>query len=66
MPAVKAAATPRPIRARPRSSIEKFSDAANSAEPSAATTINALWTRRGPYRSRRMPIGIWAAAKVRK
>ena len=28
--------------------MEKFSEAANSAEPSAATTINALCTRRGP------------------
>jgi hypothetical protein len=38
--------------------MEKFSEAANSAEPSAATTINMLCTRLGPYRSSSMPIGI--------
>ena len=30
------------------------------------TSSNALWMRRGPYRSRRMPMGIWAVANVRK
>ena len=64
-PAVNDAATPRPISARPPRSSQKLSETANNAAPRAAATITALWIRPGPYRSNKMPIGIWAAAKVR-
>jgi transposase len=49
-----------------RSSMSKLSDVANNAAPTAAATSSTLWISRGPYRSRRMPTGICATAKVRK
>jgi len=65
-PAINEAATPSPIMARPTSSSTKLSALPNSVAPPTAITSKTLWTRRGPYRSRRTPIGIWAPAKTRK
>src|SRR5215471_10536622 len=47
-PAARAAATPNPISARARTSSPNSFDQLNSAAPVAATSSNALWTRRGP------------------
>ena len=41
-PAIKAAATPKPIRSRAKMRVNKPSAAPNSAAPAAATTISAL------------------------
>src|SRR6266536_202628 len=56
-PAVNAAATPKPITARPATSNQKLSAAANIAAPTATTPNNELWMRLGPYRSNKIPIG---------
>jgi hypothetical protein len=47
-PPVTAAATPRPIRARPRTSAANPFDMLNSMAPAAANNSSAPWTRRGP------------------
>ena len=39
-PAIKAAATPKPIRSRARTSAKKLSATPNKAAPAAATSIN--------------------------
>src|SRR6266478_8059562 len=47
-PPVNAAATPSPIRARPRTSAANPFDTLNSMAPATANSSSALWTRRGP------------------
>src|SRR6266849_4526762 len=47
-PPVNAAATPSPMRARPRTSAANPFDMLNSMAPAAANNSSAPWTRRGP------------------
>src|SRR5215467_10657230 len=47
-PPVNAAATPSPMRARPRTSAANSFDRLNRMAPAAANNSSAPWTRRGP------------------
>src|SRR5262249_43399362 len=65
-PAINAPATPKPIKARPTTSVAKSSLRANNAAPPAATRSSPLCTRRGPKRSSKTPSGNRIDAKVKK
>src|SRR5262249_3214127 len=56
-PAINAPATPKPIKARPTTSVAKSSLRANNAAPPAATRSSPLCTRRGPKPSSKTPSG---------
>jgi hypothetical protein len=63
-PLIRPPATPSPISARAIVSVIPSRANANSSAPSAAMTISAVCTRRGPYRSRRTPSGNWKRANA--
>src|SRR5258708_34372328 len=56
-PPVNAAATPSPMRARPRTSAANPFDRLNRIAPTPANRTSAPWTRRGPERSIHIPTG---------
>ena len=64
--AMRPPAKPTPMRPRPRVSTLNDWAAEKISAPQAATRRSPNWTRRGPYRSRRIPSGSWKSPKPRK
>ena len=63
---MRQADTPKPIRARPRTSSSIPSLTAKRVAPAAASRSSRASTRWGGKRSSSTPKGNWKAAKVRK